>query len=144
MKQKIIDPKRAGNLSRLAIQSPGANLSPYPQALVEVMECLAPKVAQNHQLLTILRAYVFPVPWQPSLSQQAIRQHLQQSLQAEAQKHLDTFLTILEGMKAIIEHQKLQSPEELDSYLQAHKEMFGHYLLKKAGQAQPGCAGEMF
>lgn len=142
MKRRKSNPNQATKLSGLAFQGPGANLNPNPQALTEILHCLAPKAAQDHQLLTILRAYVFPVPWQASPGPQEIRQRLRQSLQAGEQKHLDDLLTMLEGMKALIAYHKFQSPEELDGYLQAHKEMFGRFLSNQAGRAQTGRAGK--
>lgn len=128
----------------MAIQGPGANLNPNPQALAEALKCLAPNAAANRQLLNNLKAYVFPLPWQASPSRQETRQHLQRALEAEGQEHLDTLLTMLEGMKAIMEYYKLQSPEELDSYLEAHKEMFRRCLLNKAGRKPTGRPGKTF
>lgn len=144
MKKRKYCPNQAPSLSGMAIQGPGANLNPNPQALAEALKCLAPKAASNRQLLANLKAYVFPVPWQAPPSPQETRQLLRQSLQAEEQKHLDTLLTMLEGMKAIMEYYKFQSPEELDSYLQAHKEMFGRCLLNNAGRKPAGRPGKTF
>lgn len=144
MEKRRCNPNGASHLIRSALHSPGENRPPYPQTLVEVMESLVPKAACNRHLLNILRAYIFPVPLQPQPGQQEIRQHLQQALQPEEEKYLDIILTILEGMKAVIEYQKLQSPEELDSYLQAQKEVFGRSLLKKAGRPKPGRTGKTF
>ncbi|MCO6491289.1 MAG: hypothetical protein J5I98_22925 [Phaeodactylibacter sp.] len=145
MKKRKCNPKEAGHAFSLAIQSPGSNRTSYPHALEEVLLCLSPASAQDRQLLAQLRAYVFPVPWQPTPCRQEIRQRLRQSLPPEGRKkYLDIILTTLEGMKAIIEHYKLQSPEELDNHLQAHKEMFGRLLFEKGGRAQPGRPGEVF
>lgn len=144
MKERKCNPNGAGPLHGPAIRRPGENSTTHPQTLVEIMESLAPKAARNRRLLAILRAYVFPVPLQPQPSQQETRQRLRQALPPEEQQYLDILLTILEGMKAVIAYHKLQSPEELDSHLQAHKEMFSRTLFKKGGRAQPGCTGKAF
>lgn len=145
MKKRKCNPTEAGHAIGLALRGPGPGRTLYPRAVEEVLQCLSPAAAQDRQLLAQLRAYVFPVPWQPTPCRQEIRQRLRQSLPpGEQKKYLDIILTILEGMKAIIEHHKLQSPEELDNHLQAHKEMFGRLLFEKGGRAQPGRPGKVF
>lgn len=144
MKKRKCNPNEAGQPLGLAIPRPGSNRTQHPCALEEVLACLSPTAARDRQLLVKLRAYVFPVPLQPSPSRQEIRQRLQQSLKPKEQEYTDIILTMLEGMEAIIEYYKLQSPEELGRHLQAHKEMFGRLFCKKGGQGQPGRTGEAF
>ena len=104
------------------------------------MESLVPKVCNRH-LLNILRAYIFPVPLQPQPGQQEIRQHLRQALQPEEEKYLDIILTILEGMKAVIEYQNYSPLRRIGQLPASPKELFYCSYLKILAP-KPYCTGK--
>lgn len=122
--------------------TPAENLNPNPKALLDALEILAPTAAQDHTLLAKLYAFSNASPGQFAAKLQDVNEYLQCSLKPQERKNIDIILTILDGVAELMEHLKLQSPEDLDAYLQAHEEMFAYRLLKNDGNARAGRAGK--